>query len=106
MLLAHTLLLLCVYCNLLQTVCTQSYCNTNASEPVSIPIAALFPKTGWWPGGRALHIAAQMALEDVNARPDVLPGYRLDMVWNDTEVGTHIYLVLIKYYRTQFHKQT
>ena len=65
---------------------TQSYCNVNSTEPVELPIAALFPKSGWWPGGEALYVAANMALDDVNARTDILPGYKLQMVWNNTEV--------------------
>ena len=28
-----------------------------------------------------------MALEDVNNRPDLLPGYQLKLHWNDSEVS-------------------
>ena len=35
---------------------------------------------------QACQPAAMMALEDVNKRMDLLPGYRLKLHWNDSEV--------------------
>lgn len=49
---------------------------------------AIFPMTGEsWNGGQGGKPAVDMALKDVNARPDVLPGYELIMVFNDSEVS-------------------
>ncbi|XP_041350710.1 gamma-aminobutyric acid type B receptor subunit 1-like [Gigantopelta aegis] len=45
---------------------------------------ALYPFHGAWHGGAAVLAASQLALEQVNQRDDVLPGYRLNLLWNDT----------------------
>ena len=42
--------------------------------------------SGAWSSGRTTLVAAQMALEQVNTRRDILPGYQLHLVWNDTKV--------------------
>lgn len=77
----------------MDTVQSQTYCQstTGTNSTRDITIAALFPITGWWPGGDALRIATEMAIEDVNERPDILAGYTLRMEWNDTEVNYLIY---------------
>ena len=49
-------------------------------------LAGLLPMTGVWPGGRAMLTSAEMALVRVNERPDVLPGYRLNLVYGNTKV--------------------
>ncbi|XP_026573646.1 gamma-aminobutyric acid type B receptor subunit 1 isoform X1 [Pseudonaja textilis] len=62
-------------------------------RPVSRPgsgkkrlhIGALFPMTGGWPGGQACLPSAQMALEDVNSRRDILPDYELRLDHRDSE---------------------
>lgn len=51
-----------------------------------IYIGGLFPFRGSWHGGHALMTAAQMAIDHINMKPDLLPGYRLNMIWNDTQV--------------------
>lgn len=50
-------------------------------------IGGIFPMTGGWAGGRGCRPAVYMALEDVNKRPDLLPGYKLKMVANDSRVS-------------------
>lgn len=50
-------------------------------------IGALFPMTGGWPGGQACLPSAQMALEDVNNRGDILPEYELRLDHRDSEVS-------------------
>ncbi len=47
----------------------------------------LWPMDGPWAGGLGLLPAAFLALQHVNADPSVLPGYRLNMIWNDTQVS-------------------
>ena len=50
-------------------------------------IGGIFPMTGSWAGGQGCYPAIQMALSDVNTRPDILPGYRLKLVGNDSMVS-------------------
>lgn len=49
-------------------------------------IGALFPMSGGWPGGQACLPAAQMALELVNNRTDILPDYELELIYYDSMV--------------------
>ncbi|XP_076252182.1 gamma-aminobutyric acid type B receptor subunit 1 isoform X2 [Rhynchophorus ferrugineus] len=50
-------------------------------------IGGIFPIAGkgGWQGGQACMPAARLALEDVNARRDLLPGYQLKLHSNDSE---------------------
>ncbi|KFM80016.1 Gamma-aminobutyric acid type B receptor subunit 1, partial [Stegodyphus mimosarum] len=50
-------------------------------------IGAIFPinGTGGWLGGQGCLPAALMALDDVNARPDLLPGYHMKMPYYDSQ---------------------
>jgi len=59
------------------------------SDDNVLHIGGIFPIAGQggWQGGQACHPAAQLALDDVNKRPDLLPGYQLQLHWNDSEVG-------------------
>lgn len=52
-------------------------------------IGGIFPIAGegGWQGGQACMPAANLALEDVNKRKDLLPGYVLKLHSNDSEVG-------------------
>ncbi|KTG41069.1 hypothetical protein cypCar_00010070, partial [Cyprinus carpio] len=47
-------------------------------------IGALFPMSGGWPGGQACLPAAQMALDLVNNRTDILPDYELELIHYDS----------------------
>ncbi|KAG5856616.1 gamma-aminobutyric acid type B receptor subunit 1 isoform X1 [Anguilla rostrata] len=47
-------------------------------------IGALFPMSGGWPGGQACLPSAQMALELVNKRTDILPDYELELIHYDS----------------------
>lgn len=49
-------------------------------------IGALFPMSGGWPGGQACLPSAQMALELVNNRTDILPDYELELIYYDSMV--------------------
>ena len=46
--------------------------------------------------GESFLSASERAIEMVNTRNDVLPGYRLQLIWNDTQVFNYIYAYLIK----------
>ena len=61
--------------------------NTTASIPEKdIYILGLFAKQGVWPWGHALIPAAEMVLEEINNHSSLLPGYRLQMLLDDTKV--------------------
>ncbi|XP_029306723.1 gamma-aminobutyric acid type B receptor subunit 1 [Cottoperca gobio] len=47
-------------------------------------IGALFPMSGGWPGGQACMPSAQMAMDLVNNRTDILPDYELELIHYDS----------------------
>ncbi|XP_077869869.1 LOW QUALITY PROTEIN: gamma-aminobutyric acid type B receptor subunit 2-like [Saccoglossus kowalevskii] len=52
----------------------------------SLYILGLFPfDTPIWAGGQSYLPATQMALQHINARDDILPGYELKMMWRDSK---------------------
>lgn len=53
-------------------------------------IGGIFPigGKGGWQGGQACQPAAELALEDVNSKSDLLPGFKLTLYSNDSEVCT------------------
>lgn len=53
----------------------------------TLHIAGFFPMTGTggWIGGSGCLPAAKMALHDVNAREDLLPGYSLELTYQDSQ---------------------
>jgi len=55
-------------------------------------IGALFPMSGGWPGGQACMPSAQMALDLVNNRSDILPDYELELIHYDSMVSAHAWL--------------
>ena len=54
-----------------------------------IHLAGIFPINGveGWQGGQACEPAANLALQDVNAESNILPGYTLKLHWNDSGVS-------------------
>ena len=50
--------------------------------------------TTGWIGGKGCKPAVEMALEDVNAKDDILPDYHLEMVSNNSEVS---FMFLLQY---------
>uniref|UniRef100_A0A671VDD6 Gamma-aminobutyric acid type B receptor subunit 1 n=1 Tax=Sparus aurata TaxID=8175 RepID=A0A671VDD6_SPAAU len=62
-------------------------------------IGALFPMSGGWPGGQACLPAAQMALNLVNKRSDILPDYELELIHYDSMVSTFNQLLSFVLYR-------
>lgn len=47
----------------------------------------MFPQTGEWAGGEAAFPAALKALDQINQREDILPGYYLNLSAYDTRVN-------------------
>lgn len=60
-------------------------------------IGGIFPINGegGWQGGQACMPAAHLALEDVNKRKDLLPGYILKLHANDSEVSSVMNMFII-----------
>ncbi|XP_064408032.1 gamma-aminobutyric acid type B receptor subunit 1 [Latimeria chalumnae] len=56
-----------------------------AAGKKTLYIGALFPMSGGWPGGQACLPSAQMALEIVNKRKDILPDYELKLMYYNSE---------------------
>jgi hypothetical protein len=54
----------------------------------------MFPQTGEWAGGEAAFPAAIKALDQINQREDVLPGYYLNLSAYDTRVN-HQFIFLL-----------
>lgn len=62
---------------------------TNGGRPDELHIGGIFPiaGTGGWQGGQACMPAARLALDDVNREPNLLPGFKLILHSNDSEVS-------------------
>ncbi|CAH1272386.1 GABBR1 [Branchiostoma lanceolatum] len=74
--------------------------NASKAGKTDLYIGGIFPMTGGgWSGGQACLPAALMALHDVNHREDILPGYHLNMIHNDSEcnpgIGTNVMYRLV-----------
>lgn len=68
-------------------------CSCPALGKKKLYIGALFPMSGGWPGGQACLPSAQMALDLVNKRTDILPDYELELIYYDSRVShEHFYL--------------
>ena len=52
-----------------------------------IHFEGMFPQTGEWAGGEAAFPAAIKALDQINQREDILPGYYLNLSAYDTRVN-------------------
>lgn len=68
---------------------------TEGGRPNELHIGGIFPIAGkgGWQGGQACMPAARLALDDVNKEPNLLPGLRLILHSNDSEVkyaGKHL----------------
>ena len=63
--------------------------SSHDSRLTDLHIGGLFPISGegGWQGGQGCLPAAEMALNDVNDKADLLAGYRLVLHWNDSEVS-------------------
>lgn len=62
-------------------------------------IGGIFPINGkgGWQGGQACQPAAELALEDVNSKSDLLPGFKLTLYSNDSEVSQFFFQNINKY---------
>ena len=76
------------YAVFLGLVCSALTRGTLAQQPRDLHLLGLMPFGGSrWQAGRAMMLAINMALEQINNRTDVLDGYRLHLIWKDTRVS-------------------
>ncbi len=54
-------------------------------DKIPLYLGAFFPVGGSWDGAGIIP-AVEMALDHINANPNILVDYDLRMVWNDTKV--------------------
>ena len=59
-------------------------------RPVPLPVMAFFPCNTDGFRARGLTVAAQMALRAVLRNASILPGYRLELSFNNTMVSVHV----------------
>lgn len=66
-----------------------------AGRPDELHIGGIFPIAGkgGWQGGQACMPAARLALDDVNKQANLLPGFKLILHSNDSEVSTESCIV-------------
>lgn len=83
------LVILTVY--FVQGIVSSLSANTSQSTELLVRplyIGSMAPMTGnraWW--GAGIPLAIEMAFEDINARNDVLKGYKLELIRSDTQVS-------------------
>lgn len=78
-------------------------CTENAYIYDELHIGGIFPIQGklGWQGGQACMPAARLALEDVNSQKNLLPGFKLTLHSNDSEVSAILYF-FSSYYLSLF----
>ena len=68
-------------------ICTGVVSGRLPQKTKTLYIGGIFPMSGAWAGGLGCRPAVDMAFEDINSRLDILPGYHLEMVSNDSHVS-------------------
>ena len=71
------------YCE--KSVCHDGIFKWHESKTKKLYVGGIFPMVGGWPGGQACLPSAIMALNEVNLNADVLPAYRLELNWFNSE---------------------
>ena len=56
-------------------------------EKESLHILGLYPFTGSWPAGKAIHTASQMAIDQINENQTILEDYELVLISRDSAVS-------------------
>ena len=56
-------------------------------EKERLHILGLYPFTGSWPAGKAIHTASQMAIDQINANQTILEDYELVLISRDSAVS-------------------
>lgn len=78
--------------------------STYNAQGDELHIGGIFPIAGkgGWQGGQACMPAARLALEDVNRKTDLLPGFNLTLHFNDSEVSRKNVQILINFIQNIF----
>lgn len=73
--------------------------STYNAQGDELHIGGIFPIAGkgGWQGGQACMPAARLALEDVNKKTDLLPGFNLTLHFNDSEVSQTYYFLIFDF---------
>ena len=67
-------------------ICQDAIFKWHSTKHKNIYVGGIFPMVGGWPGGQACLPSAIMALNEVNLNHSMLPGYRLNLKWFNSEV--------------------
>lgn len=68
-------------------ICQDGIFKWHASKTKNIYVGGIFPMVGGWPGGQSCLPSAIMALNEVNLNSSILPNYRVNLNWFNSEVG-------------------
>jgi len=82
--------------NMQSSYCENSLCQDgifkwHMDKRKKLYVGGIFPMVGGWPGGQACLPSAIMALNEVNLNKNVLPGYKLELNWFNSEVKSYNY---------------
>lgn len=80
---------LAVLCVFFTGLTQHGACSSNVTK---LHIVGLYPMSGFWAGGQAQLPATLMAARDINANPNILPGYELDISQKDTKVSFKLFV--------------
>lgn len=75
-----------VECNHASNICNQGIFKWHANKTKHLHVGGIFPMVGGWPGGQACLPSAIMALNEINMNASILPGYKLNLNWFNSEV--------------------
>jgi hypothetical protein len=67
-------------------VCKQGIFKWHSNKTKNLYVGGIFPMIGSWPGGQACLPSAIIALNKVNLNASILPEYRLNLNWFNSEV--------------------
>ena len=73
-----------IECN--KDICKQGVFKWHANKTKNLYVGGIFPMVGGWPGGQACLPSAIMALNEINSNATILPEYKLNLNWFNSEV--------------------
>ena len=62
-----------------------------SGETHDLNVLNMMSMTGSWRGGMTMKVASEMAVDHINNRSQLLPGYRLRLINKDTQVSENEY---------------
>lgn len=76
----------CIYILLPSQTSAHSYDSNSGSNhnEHEVKIGVLLPMTGYWPIGKTSASAITIAVDRINRNPNLLPGYNMTFLWNDS----------------------